>query len=193
MVPNTELGPTLVSVIGLPGVGKSTLVRAALADVPGEICRGSFNYVRYPGGIELGEPHAAHPGTDRLARHIQPWVLAWLRAHATDAPPLTVLAEGDRLARRSFYAQAHEYGWRVEVIYLYAPDWVIQQRRKQRGSRFSSAWLASVAGTIDNLLTDAYPLKVLDATLPLEELVTQFTAIPAIARLRQGALVEVAG
>lgn len=114
----------LIYVIGYPGSGKTTAVRAALTQlgraaeprdhpIP-HVRRGDVWHL----GRELDGPFA---GTDKLAMNIQPAAIAWLNDPAALTGCRTLIAEGDRLANPSFFAAARQAGHHLLIALIDTP------------------------------------------------------------------------
>ena len=98
----------LVYLIGPPGVGKTSTVRAALGD-PDRVFTEPFAHCfHYESSMfELGYPRSWYGGTDALPMNVMPRVVRWLDA-LEDTDYVTV-AEGDRLASWSFFEQVADW------------------------------------------------------------------------------------
>lgn len=172
-----------VYLVGLPGAGKSTAVRRALAacsrvdfrDGPeGAVLPHavfSDSVTGLPVAVELGAPHPTFPGTDRLSMAVEPKARRWVPwcAHAWAGIPL--VAEGDRLATAGFFdvLRAH---YDLVVVHVAATDVVAEERRLQRaGSTPPDSWVRGRATKVRNLV-DRYGALVVevDATLPPDEI-----------------------
>jgi len=87
-------------------------------------------------GIELGRPRARFPGTDTLSMSIGPAAITWLGTR----PAALILGEGDRLAYPGFLAAAKTAGYTVTLVYVTAPDSVLDYRCEERGSAQNETW-----------------------------------------------------
>jgi hypothetical protein len=168
--------------IGVPGSGKTTLVRTALHGLPVHAMTvGLLTYLRYPGGIELGGRRAAFGGTDLLPMHVQPFVVQWLESAC---PYHILLCEGDRLGNGRFLTSLHALGWAVTLAWLECPPALAQQRRAQRASHQDPAWLAGRATKVQRLVaTWASCVWRLDARDSVAQLVTHFRTHPVVQAL----------
>lgn len=164
--------------IGIPGAGKSAALARALADVTARTYDQPIPYLRYPGGVQLGRQRSRFAGTDALAMNIQPAVLDWLEACAY----WLVIGEGDRLGNAAFFAAVQRLGWNLRVALLDTPPEVAAERRLQRGSQQSEAWLKGRLTKIANLRP--FVDVVIDGALPLIEVAAQLRAEAAITQLR---------
>lgn len=129
----------LVYVVGIPGSGKSTMVRTALAQLgwtqlqqPSRFCPHTL-LLSYPEartvieGAQLGVDRDGFPGTDTLSMSIQPKAVQWL-----DAVPVgLVVGEGDRLGNLRFL-DAAAASRLVTVVYLDTPLALASARRSAR-------------------------------------------------------------
>lgn len=167
--------------IGIPGSGKTTLLRACLAGLPCRVERAPFAHTIYDRGVQLGCEREAFGGTDALAMNVQPLVEAWLR----QAPYEAIVAEGDRLANDRFFNAVEAAGWPLTVAWLATPEEHAAQRRRARGSAQNESWLRGRITKVNRLAGRwATPLWMLDGALPLDLLVAQLSAHPAIVHLR---------
>jgi hypothetical protein len=138
----------LLYLVGEPGVGKTTILRAALAGAEPITFDKPVPHSRYPGGlIYIGRERGTFSGTDALGMAIQPQVVKWLET--LDAP--AVVAEGDRLGNSRFIKAAQDRGWTVTLAMISAPDDVITERRAQRGSNQNPSWLEGRRTKVHNL------------------------------------------
>jgi hypothetical protein len=146
----------LLSVIGEPGVGKTTAVThlwRALGIRASEAMAGPVPHVlRYgPGdaliGVEVGRDRADFGGTDALSFSILPRACDWIAAERA----ALVVAEGDRLAQARFYAAARAAGRRVLVVRLVAGPGVAAARRGARGSAQAPSWVAGRQRRVERL------------------------------------------
>ncbi|MEW9530676.1 P-loop-containing protein [Microbispora sp. NPDC049125] len=165
----------LVYLVGPPGVGKTTLMAALTrgcdrtfqtTPVPHEQLRRGGE----PVGLEVGRRRpGGFSGTDALAMNIQPAAVTWI---ATKPAPL-VLGEGARLATTGFLSGARSFGYRVTVFYLHAPEYVLDDRRRERGSNQDPKWMRGATTRAANIAArmrlDA-DVHELDATAPTETL-----------------------
>jgi hypothetical protein len=180
---------TFLYLIGLPGSGKSTLVRTVLDGVPAiPVADGPVPHITYWDAahtevklVQLGRMRAVFGGTDALGMSIQPkavWLLDnWIYG---DVP---CIAEGDRLGNATFFAAVREMGWQLQVVYLQVPTALAQERANQRGSRYTAVWYKGRITKISNLVKAEKPL-VLDGTKPVAELASLLRQQPAFAGLR---------
>jgi len=124
---------TFTFLIGIPGAGKSTLVKRALVGLPRETSREILPHVIFPtlGLAMLGHPRQRGGGTDALHRGILPDACAFLEANALPH----VFGEGDRLAVASLWRHAADLGYEVRILLLDTAEPVAKQRRNERAAR----------------------------------------------------------
>ena len=141
-----------VYLFGPPGVGKTTLMDALLADVvrlpPERVGRlvlepllagdGTF------GGMHLGRTRAHHGGTDALPYDVVADACTWVR----DTSVTTLYGEGARLANVRF---AEACGPGMLWVYLDAPADVLDARCATRGTHQSVAWRKGATSAARNL------------------------------------------
>lgn len=131
--------PRLVYVIGVPGAGKTTALRAALSDFTATPRQRPFAHVEYElGEIRmLGRWRDGASGTDALSMNVQPAVLEWLER----VGPGIVVGEGDRLGNRSFLEAARELGVETTIVQVDCPLELAATRRRARGSGQDASWV----------------------------------------------------
>ena len=171
----------MLYVVGVPGVGKTTLLRRVLPD-PIEERIDPFPHLVYAGGAQLGSAREEFGGTDALAMSVQPQVEEWLRE---ECPFDTIVAEGDRLANLKFFRAVAGMGWGVHLVELSAMSHVILARRKARGSQQDQSWLRGRVSKVRRLIAGWSLFADRDdlsfETIPMG---TQDQADVAIQRLR---------
>lgn len=173
---------SLLYLIGVPGVGKTSTLRGALMDITGQAVTSSVpQFIIYPGGAQLGIAREQFGGTDAYDMAVQPKAIDWLR----DCPFPAVVAEGDRLGNPKFFSAALRAKWELSICWVDAPLDVTAKRRRGRGSNQSESWLRGRITKIDNLV-EAWGDRVwrLDANRPLIEVVRELKAHPTIAAIR---------
>lgn len=168
---------SLMYLLGQPGSGKTTLMRATMAGVATEVLAEPFAMLRYPGGYELGGIREGFGGSDVLPMNVQPRALQWLR----EVQPAAVLVEGDRLANDKFFVNVLLAGYDLSVVWLRCSDACAGQRRRARGSKQNPAWVAGRASKVlrlaESWCADAW---VLDAEMPLADLVLKLRSHPVV-------------
>jgi GTPase SAR1 family protein len=169
--------------LGAPGVGKSTVMKALLSDWDAEerperiegqlrghvLSRG--RYETWMTGLYLGILREEFPGTDGLGMAVMPDALRWV---LTRELPDVILGEGARLGTTKFLT-ALSCWTRLTVVLLDAPDDVLDARRRERGSDQDPTWLQGAATRARNAAAGAEAAGVqvvrVDASAPLEEVV----------------------
>ena len=160
----------VVYVIGVPGVGKTTVVEAALADLaetrtPVElpVPHERLDVGGVAVGAHLGKRRAGFGGTDALAMNIQPRVVEWLSGQ----PYPLILAEGDRLANAKFFRAITALGLAPTVVRLVVdPPDLVWARRQARGSNQNVTWLRGRQTKVERL--NPWVTAVIDNTGPPE-------------------------
>lgn len=152
----------LLYLIGIPGSGKSTVMRQVLEGRPFDLLRHPFQHEVYGCCLAyLGTSSSAFPGTDRLPMDVQPRVLDWL-----ESCPYDVVGEGDRLANEAFFTSVQQLGFTLTVALLDTPRRVAADRRFQRGSRQDAAWVKGRETKIERLSRWATFRWILDGLQP---------------------------
>lgn len=163
----------LIAVGGQPGTGKTTLFRKFMEGktwekvepkkmLPALYCKELDLYIL--GKYEDGETFA---GTDRLSMAVQPVAQEFVSETKSN-----ILFEGDRIFNQSFLEFAMGLPETdMQVVYLKAPDAVLQQRYQDRGSDQSETFLKGRATKYSNLLSnfDLMPYITEFANTNLEE------------------------
>ena len=127
----------LMYLIGEPGIGKTTLMRALTKDHPYEEAAQPFAHKVYDNGVwELGRDREDFGGTDALAMDVQPDVLQFMES----IHPRYVMAEGDRLANKGFFTEMRRLGYTLHVYHL-TGEGLATQRRLARGSKQNETWI----------------------------------------------------
>lgn len=138
----------LLYVIGVPGSGKTTLVRELVLGRRRRVIPAPFAHTVYEGGlVQLGRDRETHGGTDALSMSVQPKVVAALEAGAWER----VLAEGDRLANVGFFEAARAAGYSVDIALLDVPLGTAADRRGERGTDQDERWLRGRVSKVENL------------------------------------------
>lgn len=147
----------IVCIGGVPGTGKTTLVRSILQTTgtwqtvrPTRLLHAMFHveYETYVLGKYSDDDIFA--GTDRLSMAVQPDVLPWVAGHTSH-----VIFEGDRLFTLSLlHSLASLPNTHIHIIVLDAPKSCLQNRYLQRGSNQSEKFLKGRHTKIHNILND---------------------------------------
>lgn len=184
----------LLYVIGIPGAGKSTVIRQALTGLARWQIDGTVPHLIYDRSSEsegeyplaqLGRERGSFSGTDALAMSIQPKVISWLE----NRPYPNIVAEGDRLGNDKFFGEVKELGIELTVAYIHVPGDYAAQRRFERGSQQDERWLKGRASKVANLHEKWVDKNwILDGTKTPEELAARLRTHPAISPLFQEAV-----
>jgi hypothetical protein len=139
----------LLSVIGEPGVGKSTAINSMWKALgvtqqwEHQAGRGLFYVERFDPhaeliGVELGRDRSEFPGSDGLSMSVLPAACDWITGPGSELR--LVVAEGDRLASPRMYAAARSTDRKVLVIWLNGPV-AAAVRRAARGTAQNDRWV----------------------------------------------------
>jgi thymidylate kinase len=167
--------PLLTHIIGVPGAGKSTVMRAVIGE-PLEESAVPVRHRRCPGGMEIGTPpsdtHGGGADGLRIDELGERSLFPWLRT----VPSPLLYVEGGRLFKRSFFQAAAAAGYRVLVVHLDVPDDVaaarVAARTAGRRTPYRPQFVLGRRTAIENL-TAHWPTVVVDATLPVEQVARQ--------------------
>jgi broad-specificity NMP kinase len=144
----------LIYIIGVPGVGKTTLMKEIMnryegwkeervTDLLDSHVAGN---VRVLGKYEEGEVFA---GTDKLSMAVAPKAIDWVRTK----PNEKIIAEGDRLNSKTFFKEVQQH-LDLTIIHLTASDDERQRRFKERGSDQSEKFLQTTKTKCENVLEE---------------------------------------
>jgi hypothetical protein len=141
----------VIYLIGLPGCGKSTVMKKFMEAVGGEWkadrpidlldSHVSGDY-RVLGKYEEGEVFC---GTDRLSMAVSPKAVEFL----STKPDEVIVGEGDRLNNAGFFDAA---GDDLTIIHLFVSDEERERRYKERGSDQSEKFIQTVRTKCSNIL-----------------------------------------
>jgi broad-specificity NMP kinase len=156
LIKNTLKTRKIIAVGGVPGTGKTTLFRKYMEDkswietAPAKLVVASYNQDRdlyILGKYDEGETFA---GTDRLSMAVQPPLQEWIASHNCN-----ILFEGDRVFNQSFLEFCMGLpNTELQVVYLKAPQTMLEQRYKDRGSDQSEQFLRGRETKYSNILSN---------------------------------------
>ena len=150
---------TVIAIVGVPGTGKSTLMKQFLENwmweehkpvdlLDGYLARDEGIFVM--GKYEEGEVFS---GTDRLSMAVQPKAIEYLEGE----PANTVIFEGDRLTTVSFFQAVKAAGHKLVIVELTVPDDLREQRYVDRGSDQSEQFIQSRFTKLKNIKNEFGP------------------------------------
>lgn len=145
----------LTYVVGEPGVGKTTLLRALRGNLLGVETSKPFAHVLYEsiGAVELGRTEGTFAGTDRLSMNVQPKVLEW----ASMPEYGDVFGEGDRLANAKFFQGMKDLGYEMAIIHLRNPELAHRRRYRRNldlGTRQDPTWVRGRQTKVQRLASE---------------------------------------
>lgn len=140
----------LIYLIGMPGTGKTTLMKEIVADhdlqkerVIDLLDTEKCDHFRLLGKYEEGETFA---GTDRLSMAVAPKAIEWISSN----PDEIILGEGDRLNNKAFFEAAKGVG-ELHIIELTVTDGERERRYKERGSEQSEKFIQTCRTKVKNI------------------------------------------
>tara|TARA_R110000803_G_scaffold63790_2_gene124525 strand:+ start:1280 stop:1849 length:570 start_codon:yes stop_codon:yes gene_type:complete len=141
----------LIGVVGMPGTGKTTLMREWMKsrewtyDKPIKLLDSyTSGDIRLFGKYEEGEVYA---GTDRLSMAVQPAAIEYMD---TNPSPINIF-EGDRLTSAAFFQKCIDFGHDVSIIVLEVSDTIREERYEERGSEQSDKFISGRRTKIENI------------------------------------------
>lgn len=159
--------PWLLYVLGIPGAGKTTVMRAALGPWNRVLRTDPFAHEllvesdsitlatgRRSGrviGAHLGYDRHPFGGTDTLPMNVQPRVIEWLAT----APHPVIVGEGDRLGNAKFLDAAAKFCDVTTVLLDCDPDRAARRRQDRSGRVQNPSWVAGRETKVTNLAARA--------------------------------------
>ena len=149
----------IVYIIGLPGTGKSTLMRAILdkmSDDPKAELRKeegvTFHVFPDYETIVLGiYDEQVFSGTDRLSKSIGPKFREWLPKAKDKYPGWTLLGEGERFSNNPNLDAMFEIGSPMELLHTFVDEETLEERRRARNNTQDPKWMKGMKTRITNL------------------------------------------
>ena len=144
----------LVAIIGVPGTGKSTLVKALMKRLgewerikPWPLLDCEFN--SETGLIVFGkyDEDETFPGTDKLSMAVQPNAIEYLKSTNNRR----IIFEGDRLTTQSFLKSCLDNDIDLNIVALWVPEATLQERYKARGSDQSKTFISGRETKVDKI------------------------------------------
>lgn len=141
----------LFYIIGIPGTGKSTLMKALMERIGGDWKQervidllDTHNNGKYR---VLGKYEEAQTfsGTDRLSMAVAPKAIEWIKTK----PNEIIFGEGDRLNSKTFFEAV---GDDLTIIHLTVSDNTREERYKERGSNQSDKFIQTTRTKCQNVL-----------------------------------------
>lgn len=167
----------LTYLIGVPGAGKSTAMRLALALLDWEVdfmVDRPFAHVRYTNGATyIGRQDGAFPGTDRLSMSVSPVVSEHLRSASG-----LWFGEGDRLASGKFL---DSLTCSVELVLLDVSPATALSRGATRAADIGAqpqdpTWWKGRATKVQNL-AQRFNHTLIDGERPMDDVATDLAEI----------------
>ena len=146
-----------VILIGVPGVGKTTVTRNMLTRLRGPVTDVRYKtiygkYYQEDSLFVLGDYDSDHVfgGTDRFSMGIQRDAeVFWMAVHRSFPEETVIFGEGARVANRAFITMAQNY-CEINLIYLYASQEICAERRGARGKQEHS-WVKGMQTKVRKL------------------------------------------
>lgn len=170
--------------IGLPGAGKSTLMRLLTDGLDVAWERRPFAHARYYDddrliGAQIGGHHPEFPGTDRLSMAVQPKAIAWVAGR----PAPVVLGEGDRLATAGFLDALAAAADRFDLVWLDTAPADAAARAAARGSTQNEQWRRGRETKVRRLVEARAHVRLDGALSPTDLVAVARARVPAFATI----------
>ena len=157
--------PDSLYLLGAPGVGKSTVLAAAIermrfTPLPEDRVHGRLighpMYDRHGEvtGLYLGRHREQFPGTDGLSMAVAPDAREWARGLADGTHLQWIVGEGARLGNVGFLRALGETT-RLTLALLTATEETLTERRDGRGSTQTPSWMRGAATAARNAFQGA--------------------------------------
>jgi len=149
----------VIYLIGLPGTGKSTVMKEFMSrtggwynDRPVDLLDSHVSgNIRVLGKYEEGETFS---GTDRLSMAVSPKAVEFV----STKPNEFIVGEGDRLNNKGFFSAC---GDDLTIIHLTVADTTRDKRYKERGSDQSEKFIQTVRTKVNNIIEEFGPRATL--------------------------------
>ena len=178
-------------VVGVPGVGKSTLVGALTEGVPYvQQSKPVAHAIYEPGVVELGKKREGFPGTDTLSMSAITLVDPWVREEWW--PFDLLLGEGDRLAVDRFFEALEAGGWDLVIAHLWDDTGIAQKRRVERAEALGTkqqkdSWVRGRETKVEKLVERwKHRTVTIRASFDLDTQVACLLTSPVAERLYRG-------
>lgn len=146
---------TAIYLIGEPGVGKTTTMRALLTrfqvaeaqKLQGQLWAEPLYDANFLVGYHLGKRRSIFSGTDALSMSVCPTAINWLET--TQPLPQWLLGEGSRLSTPKFLEVLHR---KTDFLLVLLQAANAETRRESRGSSQNATWIRGRVTQANNLL-----------------------------------------
>lgn len=160
---------TAVALVGVPAVGKTTVMRSLLAD--NQMVEERWERVSYLrekkyrfGVLGIYREGETFAGTDRMSMSIQPEVERFLVEHWKD----NIVFEGDRLCNLSFFRFLSKLpDTRLMIIFMTAGASTLAKRHKQREDDQTKIFLKSRETKVNNLKGAVRMMATMDSDVQM--------------------------